>query len=253
MKRILFYILTLCFAHQVINAINLSDESLNYKVMYKWGLINSQAGRATLSLKNNGTQYQAQLVARTEPWADGIYKVRDTLISHMRTDNLSPLLYEKIAHEEGKYSHDIIKYSTSGNTYTGYCTRIRQKGNNKPRTSSTITLTSHGHTVDMLSVFYHLRTLDFQAMSVGEKVTMTIFSGKEKERLDITYKGVKNVTTEGIDYKTHLVSFTFTSDGGRKSSDDISAWISADQLRIPIKLEGQLPIGKIRCLYTTTL
>lgn len=252
MKRILLLILTaIATLHITTAAITLSNESLNYKVMYKWGLINSQAGRATLSLTNNGSQYRARLVARTEPWADGIYKVRDTLFSYMHVANLAPIRYDKIAHEDGKFSHDIIKYTISGDTYTGHCTRIRQKDKNKPRTQSSISLSSQGRTVDMLSVFYHLRTLDFQSMNKGEKVTMSIFSGKEKEKLDITFKGSTDINIEDTKYACYHISFTFTSDGGRKSSDDIEGWISADSRRIPIKIEGKLPIGKIRCLYTT--
>ena len=29
----------------------------------------------------------------------------------------------------------------------------------------------------------------------------------------------------------------------------MDAWISADARRIPIKLEGKLPVGKVHCLY----
>ncbi len=251
MKPILLSILTfLVFATQWTFATTLPDEDLNYKVTYKWGIINKQAGRATLSLRNTGSTYHATLVARSEPWADHFYRVRDTLISHMNATDLTPILYEKIAHENGKYSHDIIQYTVSDDTYTGNCTRIRQKDKDKPRTTSTLTLTANGKTVDMLSVFYHLRSLDFPSMTAGHTLTMNIFSGKKKERLDITFHGIKKIEVDDIDYNTYHVSFVFTSHGGKKSSDDIDAWISADSRRIPVKLEGRLPIGKIRCLYS---
>ncbi len=40
------------------------------------------------------------------------------------------------------------------------------------------------------------------------------------------------------------------SDGGKKTSDDMDAWISADARRIPVRLEGKLPVGKVHCVYT---
>lgn len=251
MRKLFFIILTIIGSLTSFKSHSMNDEVLNYKVTYKWGLINSQAGRATLSLSNNGAQYNALMVARTEPWADRIFPIRDTLISQMRITDLSPIRYDKIAHENGDFSHDIVKYSLNGDTYTGHCTRIRQKAKDKPRTQSSITLSAKGHTVDMLSVFYHLRSLDFKSMKQGDKVTMSIFSGKEKEKLDITFKGAKSITNDNIAYDTYHVSFVFTSHNGKKSSDDIDAWISADNRRIPIRIEGQLPIGKICCLYTT--
>ena len=49
-------------------------ETLNYKVMYKWGLINKQAGHASLALTHDSRHYHAQLTAASEPWADKFSK-----------------------------------------------------------------------------------------------------------------------------------------------------------------------------------
>lgn len=250
MKKIFLGILTLLFSASAwTQSMTLADEDINYKIMYKWGLINSLAGRATLSLRNVDNGYSATLTARSEPWADRIYRVRDTLLSEMK-HNFMPVKYEKIAHEDGKYTHDVINYSFSGNNVTGHCTRIRQKEQNGAVSTDMRTLSASGATVDMLSVFYYLRTLDFPAMKTGTKLSLNIFSGKKKELLIIKYNGYKSVEIDDHLYYTYHVSFRFTTDDGKKSSDDIETWISADNRRIPIKLEGHLPVGKIRCLFT---
>ena len=50
-------------------------ETLNYKVIYRWGLVNKQAGRASFKLYDHGHgQYQAIMCARTEPWADHFFR-----------------------------------------------------------------------------------------------------------------------------------------------------------------------------------
>ncbi len=36
---------------------------------------------------------------------------------------------------------------------------------------------------------------------------------------------------------------------GAKTSDDMEAWIAAGSSRIPLKLEGKLPVGKVHCIY----
>lgn len=231
-----------------VSAATFSNETLRYKVMFKWGLINSQAGNATLQLKDNGNNYKAMLVAASEPWADRIYKVRDTLLSTMEKGTMLPLRYDKIAHEDGKYGHDAITYIRQGNQVTGHCTRFKRKKDNSISTDS-ITLQARGTTVDMLSVYYYLRAMDFQSMKPGESVTINIFSGKRKELLRLKYLGNETVKIDKTPYQSYRVSFTFTSDGKAKTSDDIEAWISIDSQRIPVKLEGKLPIGKIRCLY----
>lgn len=249
MKRKIFAILALIVAAGIsISAADIPDETLRYKVMYKWGLINSQAGNATLTLRTDGNTRKAVLTASSEPWADRIYKVRDTLLCTMEKGTMLPIRYEKIAHEDGKLGHDVIDYTRQGNHFTGLCTRFRNK---KGKISNdTIVLQADGTTVDMLSVYYYLRSLDFKSMSSGQSVTINIFSGKRKELLRLKYHGNETVKVDKTPYQCYRVSFTFTSDGKAKTSDDMEAWISIDEHRIPVKLEGKLPVGKIRCLYT---
>ncbi len=62
--------------------------------------------------------------------------------------------------------------------------------------------------------------------------------------------GTDKVDYDNRSYKAYHVSFIFTSDGKKKTSDDMDAWITADSKRIPVKLEGKLPVGRVRCFYT---
>ena len=45
----------------------------------------------------------------------------------------------------------------------------------------------------------------------------------------------------------------FTTDDGRISSDKMDAWIYTAQSRIPLLMEGKLPVGKVRALYSGRL
>ena len=116
-------------------------------------------------------------------------------------------------------------------------------------TSSTLKLEAQGMTVDMLSSFFYLRTLDFPSMTNGQSITVNIFSGSKKEKLKITYKGRQNVKLDGRNFDTYYINFTFTRNGV-ESSAPMSGWISTDSQRIPLKVEGSLPVGKVRALYT---
>ncbi len=89
------------------------DETLKYVITYKWGLITKDSGDATLSLKNQGSKYYIQLTGKTKPWADGLFKVRDTLVSVMDKAKFLPLSYTKVAHEGDKYGKDVIEYFCS--------------------------------------------------------------------------------------------------------------------------------------------
>ena len=227
--------------------VELPDENLNYIVLYKWGLINKDAASAVLSLRSDDGHYYARMSARTLPWADKVYKVRDTLVSKMAKRECQALMYNKRTHEGGRDENDKVVYERDGNMVTGYVTRIRQK-NDGPVSEMDTVLHAEGPTVDMLSVFYYLRLLDFPNMKPGQSVRLNVFSGKNVEELTIVYQGKATITANKKKWRTCYLTFNFTRDGA-PVSDDMSAWISDDDNRIPIKLEGKLPLGKVQAYY----
>lgn len=221
-----------------------ADETLKYVITYKWGLITKDSGDATLTLKNQGSKYYIKLTGKTRPWADGLFQVRDTLISVMDKAKFRPISYTKVAHEGGKYAKDVIEYSYSGKNVNGKATKYREKkGTSK---SENLELSASGDTFDMLSVFYWLRTIDPATLPIGQKVTATLFSGSHEETVKIWKAGEKTIKMrDGTKRDAWHIKFTFTSKGGKKTSDDIDAWISKDGRRIPLEIKGSLPLGHV--------
>ena len=232
------------------NDITFANERLNYKVLYKWGLVQQQAGTASLTITNKDDLYITKLTARTDPWADPIYTVRDTLNGKIKKAGFLPLFYEKIAHEGNDYKHDIVKYSRTGDKVYGYCTRVERDVKKNTGLKKEHIISGTGATVDMLSVFYYMRSINYDKMKKGEEMKLNIFSGKYKEFLTIKYLGTETIEHEGKKHKCYHITFTFTQKGNKKTSDDMWAWISTDSHRIPIKLEGTLAVGKVQCFYT---
>ncbi len=224
----------------------LNNETIKYRIMYKWGLINKQAGTASIVLRDHGDRYSSQLVGHSAPWADKFYKVRDTLNGIMDKENFRPHFYEKIAHESDDHKHYVVRFTYKGNEVIGSCTRkVVKKGVSKPEQK--LTLSSTGTTVDMLSSYYLMRSLPFDSWKPGHGETVTIFSGKQKETLTFKYKGINVVEVGNKRYQCFHVTFVFTGKGGKKTSDNMDAWITTGSQRIPVRLEGKLPVGKVRC------
>lgn len=226
-------------------------ESIDYRVMFKWGLVNKKAGTVNLSTydKAGGATFDALLTARSAKWADAFYEVRDTLKGEMSATTLEPLFYEKISHEGGHYKHDRLDYQRSGDKVTARCHRVNRPNPKAKTTESTITLEADGLTLDMLSAFYFMRRLNFNTMQPGETKVLTVFSGTKKETLTITYLGKENVKIDRDIMPSYHIKFRFTGKGGKKSSDDMHAWISESVDRIPLKLVGKLPVGQVQCYY----
>ena len=221
-----------------------SNEKLNYEIVYHWGMIWKHAADATLSIqKTKDGGYYSQLTGRTRSWADKVYPVRDTLKCTMDA-KLRPLRYEKLTHEKDYYARDVIKFSYNYSHTSAHCTRYRKSG------TTSIDLSAKTQAYDMVSVFYMLRNLDYDELSRNKNYTTVIFSGKEKEYLTINYKGIETIKMrDGSKRKAHRIDFKFTQEGGKKSSDNLSAWMSTDSDRIPLLLVGKLPVGEVKCYY----
>lgn len=227
-----------------VAAVDFTNERLNYEIVYHWGMIWKHAGDATLSIKKTGNGYFSQLVGKTRSWADKVYPVRDTLKCTMNA-KLQPIKYEKLTHENDYYAHDIVAFNYYYGRTNATGTRIR-----KGKPNAEINLTANCQAYDMVSVFYMLRNLDYEQMSVSKPVSTVIFSGKQKEYLTVTFKGKENIKMrDGTKREAYHIKFRFTQEGGKKSSDNIDAWMSTDAKRIPLLLVGKLKVGEVKCYY----
>lgn len=230
-------------------AASFSDETLKYVVTYKWGLIHKDAGDATLTLRRHGDHYNLRLVGTTKRWADRIYRVRDTLYSTIRVKDLKPVSYTKKMHEGKCHDIDKISFSYNGNTTIGKATLHRTK-DGVPVVKKN-TLTANGPVFDFLSIFYYIRKLNYAQLDKYKSYTAITFSGSKKETVKIRSIGKEKLKMrDKTEREAYHIKFNFTQDGGRKSSDDIDAWISTDSRHIPLYLVGKLPIGEIRVYLT---
>ncbi|MDE6270336.1 MAG: DUF3108 domain-containing protein, partial [Muribaculaceae bacterium] len=154
-RHILGWILLMVCSLSMFGAQKIDNENLRYRVLFKWGLINKTAGYANIRmLPGGGEMCTAELTAWSEPWADKIFKVRDTLVSTMYRDGFIPFRYEKRAHEGKDRKFDIVEFSRKGNTYTGKCTRKVWKKGELTRDETRV-LDAEGMTVDMMTSFYY--------------------------------------------------------------------------------------------------
>lgn len=222
------------------------NETLHYVVRYKWGLVQKEAGDATVTLRNQGSKYRIVLTAKTRPWADKVFQLRDTLVSTVSASDLKPISYTKIAHEDKTYTRDDISFSYHGNVVMGTSKRHKIRKNGK-ESRSTKTLSSSGRSFDFLSAFYYVRILDYAKMKPGVAYKVNVFSGKMTETLSISCIKKEEIKLyNGKKVMAWKLAFKFTSDGGKQSSDNIYAWVSPDAGHAIYKVVGSLPVGQIQ-------
>lgn len=228
------------------NAAPFGNETLRYAITYKWGLVQKEAGEATLRLHTSGSNYVATLTARTKPWADKIFQIRDTLRATMTVRELRPARYEKIAHEGGKYSRDIITYTYNAGNIKANVNRTKVRDGKTKRSRKAFNTRYEAY--DMLSIFYFVRNYDYSRLPKGRSIRRVIFSGSSAEFITIRNLGTQNIKLRnGKTVPARHLRFNFTDDGGKRSSGDMDTWISTTAPFTPYRLEGELPVGKVKC------
>ena len=170
--------------------------------------------------------------------------VRDTLNSYT-TLNITPLYYDKIANEGNYQAKDILKYiyPESGDSVGGDITLIRKK-----RAPWNGVVWSEGKPYDMLSVFYYLRTLEYRSLDLDQVIDIPIFTGRKVIIMKVKYIGRTIVELKNKkSYEAFRLNLNFVNDVNLKDEDPpIDVWLSTDKKRVPLKVEGKLPVGSLQ-------
>ncbi len=246
MKKNWFITFAVLFVSFTLSAWNVPDETLRYSVRFKWGLIDANAGVATLSTVNNpadGT-FTATLSGKSVDLLGHYYAATDTMVGTIMSADFRPVYNQRITGESGEFDIETITYDHSGQSSEGEIVKRLPDGK---VVRSRVSHYAGGLTLDLLAVFYYIRQIPYEQMTPGETVTVNIFAGTSPEILSVTYNGRVTRPVRGREVPAFDISLTFSARSGSQSPDDMEIWISDDATRVPVQINGSLKIGHIEC------
>lgn len=220
-------------------------EKFHFDVYFHWGIIWKKAATATLATKKIAeNSYHSELIGCTASWADKVFKVRDTLTSEFRSPLLQPVKYMAHSHEGKNHKCDLVEYKHSAGAVKVNYSRI-VNGEEKIANSADVA----GQVCDMVSMFHYVMAYDYSKFVKLETHTYDFFSGKEREKLMITFIGTETVKMKQSkkEYTAYHITLKFSKGGKKKSSDDIDVWLTTDGKNTPLILRGKMSVGEIRC------
>lgn len=200
----------------------------------RWEFI--RAGEAVLEIlpvEDFGGEpcYHFTMTAKTAPFIDIFYKVRDRYDSFTDVDMSHALLYTK--KKSGRRKKDIrvpfdwvkmeSQYVAPGEDW-------------KP-------ISLLPDSFDPLSVFYAFR---LNNLDVGKELHAAVSDGKKCVMGSAVVLKRERIQVNGVDYDTFLVEPDLKDVGGvfEKSKDaKIKIWVTADHRRIPVRFESEVVVG----------
>lgn len=218
----------------------IEGESLTYVVNYKWGAINTDVGEAVTSLSCSDGMFHSVITGRTYKFYDIIFKVREHFESKFYADTIRPHYFFRDT-REGKY---YIKNTFHFQKDTNLIQATVQKYD---RTPVDTLLVGSGETYDIPSLFYKVRTVNFDSVALGVEQPISfaidddvynfyyVFVGKEVKKI----KGVGTFNT--LKFNVRLVAGSvFTG------KDEMSIWVTDDENKVPLLFESPIIVGKVQ-------
>lgn len=232
---------------KVENSFFKAGEELQYDLYFKYGLLNTKAGKSSMTVDagryNGRDALKMQLIGNTGGVAKKLFSLSDTLTSYM-TPDLVPLAFLKDAHESGEHTIERATYTYNGGKVNVHTNRIRD---NVERFDEN--LTSETCLYDMLSVVYYARTLDYHTMKKGDKVSISFLSGKNLQSMDIVHQGIESVgANDGRKYNCVKLVLIINTEAFEDNKEAMKVYITNDPNRVPIRIDSKLKVGSTRAV-----
>ncbi|HAM49611.1 MAG TPA: hypothetical protein DCP92_02535 [Nitrospiraceae bacterium] len=203
-------------------------ESLNYEIYW----LGIYVGNAAIdAIVYNGTVTITSQV-HSASFISNFYKVED--YAESKIIDGTPVSF-RIKQHEGKYRSNketIFDISNKKVTYIDYLKDVRNE-----------------HTVpatglwDVISGFYHLR---MESLEVGQKIFLDVFDSNKFLAVEVDVLGKEKLELfDKNEINTIIVKPILKSEGLFQKKGDILIWLTDDDVRIPVKVETEVPIGKV--------
>jgi len=225
-----------------------AGEVLTYDMYFKYGLINAKAGTATLTAEEekfeNRDAYKFSLRAKSSGAVKAFFSMADTLSSYMSKD-LKPLAYMKDAHENNDHTIEraTYQYPASGKV------ELRGSRTRNGELKFDTLQVSDDPVYDMISVLFYARTFDYSSMEKGDRYSISYFTGRRMENMDIHYRGVQTIqANDGREYNCIKLVMILNEKAFDDGNEAMTVYISNDLNKVPIRIDSKLKLGSTRII-----
>ncbi len=243
-KSLFLIVLTLLCTFQVLaqqkvsNDFSIPGEKLSFKAYFKWGALMVRAGKAEIDYSSTEAGFRSRLFFATAPFFDGIFKMRDTLDVHFDS-NMNLIAAQKRVKEGKIYTIDKLYFKAKN-------PRVEVKANrvaNGVEKIDTLML-ANGLSLDIVGAIQYLRSVAWENCKPKQQYAVNVYTPKGNVRVIYVYQGKEELKLRSGDrYRAHKISVNVYDKTFSKSNEAVTAWVSDDSNRIPLRIKTDLKIG----------
>ena len=222
-----------------------AGETLNYTLYFNWQFVWVKVGSACMQTTEATFEGQpvlkTTLITRGNKKLDGVFMMRDTLLSYCSTSDLTPLYHRKGALEGKRYYVDELWYSYPRGNCHLKMHRIDADGEEHWQEKEYASCI-----YDMMSIFLRARNFDASKMKKGEVIPLPISDAKNLSNSWLELRGRENYKVSSTKEKFRCLVFSFYERDGNKSKELIRFYVTDDQNHIPVRLDMFLSFGSAK-------
>lgn len=220
-----------------------AGERMEFTMHYKWGIIDSDIGTATVALDtvrlNGEKAFLCSAQGQTTRLYDLFFKVREDFKSWFTVDGLRPLKFTRDTFE-GKY--------VAKNTY------IYDWNAAEPHIIADVYSSSSGQrypelpltpcTYDLPALFFFARNIDLENIEIGKRYPMTFAIDDDIFNVYFIFYGQETIKVKGLGtVKTIRFAAKLLAGEVFTGEEDMMIWISDDENRVPVYFEAPILVG----------
>lgn len=216
-----------------------SGESLNFVMNYTWGGVITDVGSANCTVTYTDGKYNVLLTGRSFKFFDVFFKVRERFEVKFDEKTFRPSRFFREAFE-GKYH--MKNTLTFNSDYT-----ISSRTQKKDRAPVDTLLRGSVNTMDLLTLFFKYRTMEFSESNIGQKRPLEFVIDKEIYNLYFIYLGKENKKIPGFGTcRTMKFAAKVVAGNVFDGKEDLLIWVTDDQNKIPVFFESPVIVGKVQ-------
>lgn len=209
-----------------------AEENLVFDVY--WQFI--KVGQGTLEIRgfeniNNRIAYHLYSQAKSSPFFDNFFEVRDINQSWLDVESLCSLRYSANISEGGWKKNEQVDFDHANQKF-----KLNDNGSIK-----------EGDTAlwvqDVISALYFFRTLNLE---VGKEYIFDAHSGDKSWALKTKVTGRETVETKAGTFKCLILEPVLRENAGIfQSKGRLQVWVTDNDVKMPVKMKTKIPVGSI--------
>ena len=206
-------------------------ESATYTVRWTSGPVGIPAGEATIAVvpPPEAASFRFAVTAKTASWVSRFYEV-DAALEATTDARLLPLAYREAIDEGGRRIDRRVAFDGSRREV-----RVDSGG-------TSITLPIDAGARDPISALFYIRTLP---LAPGSRFSLPISDNGRRMRLDVLVHDIESIDVDGRARPAWRVEARLIDRLDRRTPA-ITAWVSADDRRLPVLIDVSAGFGSVR-------